>query len=97
MTAPKPYRGGCAPGMPRVGACLAPCQHRELVEEYRAARAAWEDQRESGREAPTSVPGVAHSSAAMHQLEDADYRTAYPAPTFRDWLEQTAGQRREPA
>lgn len=84
------YRGGCAKGMPRTGACRTGCLHRRLVEDYRDARAAWEALRESGAQAPTSVPGVAHSEAAIYQLEDEDFRAAFPPPTFRQWLEANA-------
>ena len=64
---------------------------RELVTEtFRSARAAWEALRESGTPAPTSAPGVAHSGVAMLQLEDEDFRRAFPAPTLRSVLEGLA-------
>lgn len=85
------YRGGCVRGMPRRGACHQLCAHRAMVEDYRAARTAWEERRETGEAAPTSVPGIAGSGVAIHQLEDDDYRRAFPPPTFRAWLEGNRG------
>lgn len=68
------YRGGCVPRL-RLGACAASCMHRRLVEEFHAARFAWEERREN-EDAALDGP----------RMEDAEYRTAYPAPTFNDWL-----------
>lgn len=66
---------------------------RELVTNtYRDSRDAWEALRESAQPAPSSVPGVAHSSVAMHQLEDDDFRRAFPPPTFRDVLTGLSGR-----
>lgn len=79
------YRGGCVRGMPRVGACHTRCLHREMVEDYRSTRHAWEEARESGR--PVSAEHAGGAAIAMHQLEDDDYAAAYPPPTFRAWLE----------
>lgn len=96
---PKPYRGGCTPGMrrrPDGQGCRRDCLHRQLVTEYQWERMRWEERRESGELAPTSVPGIAGSQVAMHQLEDADYRAAFPPPTFRQWLIDHAGQRTDP-
>lgn len=59
--------------------------HEALVTEYQDARRAWEDARDSGREAHQAA-GAAHSLVAMHQLEDDEYRELYPPPTFRAWL-----------
>lgn len=89
------YRGGCARGMPSVGACRRDCLHRAMVQEYQDARNAWEAQRESG----TTVPALYADGGelvSMYQLEDADYRAAFPPPTFRTWLEGHAGSRKDP-
>jgi len=64
--------------------------------DYRSARDAWEAGRESGRPAPTSVPGIAGSSVAMCQLEPADYAAHVPAPRFADFLREHAARRRDP-
>ena len=66
------------------------------AEDYRHARDAWEAGRESGRPAPTSVPGAAGSAAAMCQLEAADYAEHVPAPRFADFLRDRAARRRDP-
>jgi hypothetical protein len=64
--------------------------------DYRAARDAWEAGRESGRPAPTSVPGIAGSGVAMYQLEPGDYAAHVPAPMFRDFLRDHADRMRAP-
>src|SRR5205085_11831384 len=64
------------------------------VVDYRAARDAWEALRESGQPAPSSVPGVAGSLVAMHQLEDEDFRAAHPAPRFTTFLAEHAARQR---
>lgn len=87
------YRGGCAKGMPRVGACRLDCRHRALVEDYRASWHAWDEARGSDRIAPTSVPGAAGSLATMSNLDDETYDQANPAPRFRDFLIAAAGER----
>lgn len=51
-----------------------------VTDTYRAARAAWESQRESS-EMTSAVAGTA-GGVAMYQLSDAEYRDAYPAPTL---------------
>ena len=83
----------CSPGMRK---CRATCLHRTLVEEYRSARDAVDELRES--DAPAyGAAGAANSGAAAHQLSDAEFRELYHAPTFKDWLIATAGRNREPA
>lgn len=54
-----------------LGTCRRDCLHRAMVMQYRDARHAWEERREQGE--------------AM-QMEDDDYRAAFPPPTFKDWL-----------
>lgn len=86
------YRGGCVTGM-RVGrdgapGCKASCLHRQTVEEYRDTRHAWESLRESGHLVPHGGTEV-----AAHQLEEDDFRQAFPPPTFRDWLIEHARPR----
>lgn len=56
-----------------------------MLEDYRSARAAWEAKRESGDPVP---PEFAHGGlVACYQLEDPEFRAAFPAPMLRDWLE----------
>jgi hypothetical protein len=56
-----------------------------MMNDYRAARAAWEAKRESGDPVPARF---SHGAAiACYQLEDADFRAAFPPPTLRGWLE----------
>lgn len=67
----------CAKGMPTRkddvpgSGCHRACLHRQSVTEYRDWRHAWVENRERGE--------------AM-QMEDDDYRAAFPPPTFGDWL-----------
>lgn len=82
-----PYRGGCTPGMvkrPDGQGCRAGCLHRALVSDYRDARHAWEALRESDTPVPAAY--AYGSTATCAQLEDGDFRTAFPPPTFKDWL-----------
>lgn len=79
------YRGGCAKGMPRFGACRRDCLHRAFVEEYRDARHAWEALRESDT-IVMGVAGTAHAAIAAYQLTDEEFARAFPPPLFRDWL-----------
>jgi hypothetical protein len=73
--------------------CAASCLHRASVNAYRDSRDAWEAARES--DAPAwDAAGAANSGAAAHQLDDAAFREAYPAPTFKAWLIGQAGERR---
>lgn len=83
------YRGGCAPGMPVEGACRRDCLHRALVEDYRAARAAWEALRESDAVVPAGA-AYGGEGVAMHQLEDDEFRAWFPPPTFKTWLQRSA-------
>lgn len=53
--------------------CHARCLHRQLVENYRDARHAWEAQREA----------VTHG----YDTENREYSEANPGPTFKAWLE----------
>lgn len=64
------------PCSPGMRACRRDCLHRRLVLDYRDARDAWTALRES---------------PAGYQLEDDDFRAAYPATTFRQWLEDQRG------
>jgi len=75
--------------------CRSSCLHRQLVDEYRAARDAVEVLRESSAPA-YGAAGAANSGAGAHQLSDAEFHELYAAPTFKDWLIETAGRNREP-
>lgn len=60
------------PCSPRMRKCSSSCLHLQSVEDYRAARAQWEEARES----------------ELHmQMEDDDYAAKYPPPTFKAWLQ----------
>lgn len=74
----------------------APAWVQQAAAEYRDARDAWTAGRESGRPAPTSVPGVAGSGAAMYQLTAAEYAEHVPAPRFADFLSEHAARMRQP-
>jgi hypothetical protein len=69
---------------------------RDAVAAYRDARDAREAMRESSAPAPTSVPGIAGSSAAWCQLEPSAFAAAYPAPRLADFLRDAAAARRAP-
>ena len=88
----------CMPCQSKQGgyAAISLPGHRAMIDEYRAARDARDALRESNMPAPTSVPGVAHSGVAMHQLEDDDFATHVPAVTFREWLIEWGASRAEP-
>jgi len=64
--------------------CHARCLHRVLVEGYRDARHAWEALRESDTPVPAAYAGGATTTCM--QLEDDEFRAAYPPPTFKQWL-----------
>lgn len=55
---------------------------------YRDAVDAWQAGRESGRPAPTSVPGVAGSDASCMQLTDEEYAAAFPKPDWRAFVRE---------
>ena len=57
-----------------------------MVNEYRDAHDAWAALRESNVLAPTSVPGAANSGVVCAQLEDDEFKAAFPQPLFKDWL-----------
>lgn len=59
---------------------------------YDAARTAWESLRESGAAAPPDVAGTAGSCPAYYQLEDDDFKTAHPPPTFGEVLRGLRGR-----
>lgn len=80
------YRGGCVKGMPLTGACHRRCLHRAMVEDYRAARDAWQSLRESGV-IVTGVAGTSHAAVAAYQLTDDEFASVFPPPLFKDWLE----------
>ncbi len=68
---------------------------RDAVDTYRHARAAWDALRESSTPVPSTVPG-ADSGTVCYQLEDSDYRRAFPVPRLADYLrEAAAGVRRQ--
>ena len=59
------------PCPPGMRGCRRGCLHRQMVDEYRDWRINWEENREK-------EPNL--------QMEDDDYREAYPPPTFKAWL-----------
>lgn len=65
------------------------------LEAYRSARDAREAMRESGAPAPTSVPGLAGSSAAWCQLEREEFERVYPAPRLADFIRDAAAAWRD--
>lgn len=69
----------------------------QCVAEYWDAVFAWEANLGSGRPAPSSVPGTAGASIAMHQLEDRDIAEHLPRPLYKDFLRDHAARRRNPA
>lgn len=60
-----------ATGTPGSG-CKASCLHRQLVEEFRLERHAWE----------LLLEGAANG----HATEEAEFRAEYPPPMFKDRL-----------
>lgn len=97
--AARKYRGGCLPGLAcgtagRPG-CRLSCGHRAIVEEYRDARRAWEDRRESDEPA-YGAAGASGSGAACYQLSDEEYAELYPPPLFKDFLVGRRGANRDP-
>lgn len=75
----------------------APAWVAACAADYRAARDAWEQARESDTLAPTNVPGVSGSAASMMQLEPDDYALAVPRPLYKDFLREYASRIRETA
>jgi hypothetical protein len=69
-----------ATGTPGSG-CKASCLHRQLVEEFRLERHAWELQLEE--------------AANGHATEAAEFRAEHPPPMFKDRL--IANRRPDPA
>lgn len=66
------------PCAPRMLGCTTRCLHRQLVENYRDARQAWEDQ--------------AEAETHGYATELAEYAEANPGPTFKAWLVGTANR-----
>lgn len=72
------------PCTPRMRACRGSCLHRQVVEDYRAARQAWWE--------------AAEAATALYPAELEEYCRQHPAPNFRDWLiGQSARTERESA
>lgn len=61
------------PCKPRMAGCTVRCLHRQLVESYRDARDAWEQQ--------------AEAATYGYAAELRDYAAEQPGPTFKAWLE----------
>lgn len=77
----------CAPRMavrrddqPGSG-CHLRCLHRQMVEEYRNAREAWEIQRDD--------------ECVGYKAEERDYQERKPGPTFKKWLLERARSGRD--
>lgn len=62
--------------------CRRDCLHRKLVLEYRDARDAYE--------------AVVEREAIGYATEERDYKRDHPGPTFKAWLQGTAGARQNP-
>lgn len=75
----------------------APAWVAAAAADYRDARDAWAAGRESSLPAPTSVPGVAGSSASMMQLTDDEYAAAFPRPRYADFVREHAARIRVPS
>lgn len=61
------------PCKPRMAGCSVRCLHRQLVENYRDARDAWES--------------IAEAETHGYATELAEYAEQNPGPTFKVWLE----------
>lgn len=87
------YRGGCRPYLSaETPGCGRRCAHREIVQEFRDAWDAWRALRES--DTPADVAGGAGALISAYQLEEEDFRAAFPPPpTFPEWLKQRARPR----
>lgn len=70
----------------------APAWIAAAAADYRDARDAWAAGRESSLPAPTSVPGVAGSSASLMQLTDDEYAAAFPRPRYADFVREHAAR-----
>lgn len=64
------------PCKPRMRGCAAACLHRQLVENYRDARDAWESTLED--------------TAKGYAAEEREFSAAHPGPTFKQWLIDSA-------
>lgn len=77
------------PCPPRMRGCRQDCLHRRLVEDYRDARQAWEDQLEDAT-GHTYVPGLVtqqrRAARRGGRNEVDDFVEAVPPVTFRDAL-----------
>lgn len=62
-----------------------------IMEEYRAAEAAWFALRESGQPINTGAVAGADYDTAYYQLSDEEYQQINPRPTLRMFLETNAG------
>lgn len=67
------------PCKPRMRGCAAGCLHRQLVENYRDARDAWETRLEA--------------ETSMYATEMAEWTADNPGPTFKAWLVGNTGPR----
>jgi hypothetical protein len=67
------------PCKPRMTGCAASCLHRRMVNDYRLARTAYEDQLE----------------AENWETERAEYAAQNPGITFKEWLIGHRKQRQE--
>lgn len=61
--------------------CHLRCLHRQMVEEYRNAREAWEIQRDN--------------ECVGYRAEMRDYQERNPGPTFKQWLRDRARSAQE--
>lgn len=67
-----------------------------VTEAYRAARDAWEANRESGLSMAPGVAGTAHALAGNHQLSDVEYAQAFPPPRLGDFMRHLSSGKWDP-
>lgn len=74
----------------------ANCRHCQAIDNFRAARDAWEHRRWSGEDSGGKVAGTANSGVGYYQLSDEEYRQIFPMPKFKDFLLAMKGEWDEP-
>ena len=76
----------------------APAWMADALSSYRDARHAWEALRESGAVVATSaLAGGDGANVSCYQLEDDEYRAAFPPPRLADFIREAASARRDVA
>jgi hypothetical protein len=77
----------------------APEWMAQALDAYRHARFAWEALRESGAVVPASLAGAgaAGTQVSAYQLEERDFRAAYPPPRLAEFIREAAAAWKESA